>query len=712
MQRLRLEDITDNVSKYIHNPNIDVIHRAYVFSAKVHKGQLRCSGEPYLTHPLGVSYILSNLKMDEITVAVGLLHDTVEDTLASLEEIRKLFGNEIASLVDGITKISQIYFKTQEEKQAENYRKLILAMADDLRVIIVKLADRLHNMRTLEFLSHEKQKRIAQETMDIYAPFANRLGMAKIKSELEDLAFKYLEPEFYAELQEKIQKSYKRHAKIIDQSIAIIKRECKKMSIPCEVYGRKKHFYSIHQKMLRKNLSFNQILDHHGVRIITKSVKNCYEAIGVIHSLWKPVSGGFDDYIAVPKPNMYQSLHTVVIGPKSQCLEVQIRTEQMHIIAEEGIAAHWLYKEDKKIDKKYSNKLRWLRQSMEWLKDLKDPKEFLRMFKMDLFHDEVFVFTPKGQVKAFPIDATAIDFAYSIHTEVGNRCCGVRVNGRIEPLKYKLKTGDIVEIITSPKQKPNRDWLKFVKTTKAIQRIKHWLKIEEKSRSLALGKEILDKEAKKYNLSYNKIFHQGDLLLSAAKKLNIKTTDDLITSIGYGKVTAKQVLSLILPSDTTPPIPKTKKAPKMEKEGVKIQGLDDVIVRFARCCNPIPGDEIVGFISRQRGISIHRVTCSNAKSLTLGTDKQIDVEWDIKNDQKQFPVDISITSEDKMGLLAQITTTISQHEANILSADVKTTNYQTAIIRFKIMTDDVNHLNKLLNSIKKHRGVISVERIT
>jgi len=708
----RLEDITDNVSKYIHNPNIDIIHRAYVFSAKVHKGQLRSSGEPYLTHPLGVSYILSNLKMDEITVAVVLLPDTVEDTLASLSEIRDLFGDEIVSLVDGITKISQIHFKTQEEKQAENYRKLILAMADDLRVIIVKLADRLHNMRTLEFLSHDKQKRIAQETMDIYAPFANRLGMAKIKSELEDLAFKYLEPEFYAELKEKIQKSYTRHAKIIEQSIAIIKRECKKMNIPCEVYGREKHFYSIHQKMLRKNLSFNQILDHQGVRIITKTVKNCYEGIGVIHSLWKPVSGGFDDYIAVPKPNMYQSLHTVVIGPKSQCLEVQIRTEQMHIIAEEGIAAHWLYKEDKKIDKKYSNKLRWLRQSMKWLKDLKDPKEFLRMFKMDLFHDEVFVFTPKGKVNAFPLDATAIDFAYSIHTEVGNRCCGVRINGRIEPLKYKLKTGDIVEIMTSPKQKPNRDWLKFVKTTKAIQRIKHWLKIEEKSRSLSLGKEILDKEAKKYGLSYNKIFRQGELLLSAAKKLNITTTDDLITSIGYGKVTAKQVLSLILPSDTTPPVQKTKKVPKIEKEGVKIQGLDDVIVRFARCCNPIPGDEIVGFISRQRGISIHRVTCSNAKSLTLGTDKQIDVEWDIKSNEKQFPVDISITSEDKMGLLAQITTTISQHEANILSAEVKTTNYQTAIIRFKIMTDDVNHLNKLLNSIKKHRGVISVHRIT
>ncbi|MGA1868252.1 MAG: RelA/SpoT family protein [bacterium] len=707
---LRLEDITDNVLKYIPNPNLDIIHRAYVFSAKVHKGQLRCSGEPYLTHPLGVSYILSNLKMDEVTVAVGLLHDTVEDTLASLSEIQNLFGHEVMSLVDGITKISQINFRTQEEKQAENYRKLILAMADDLRVIIVKLADRLHNMRTLEFLPPDKQKRISQETMDIYAPFANRLGMAKIKSELEDLAFQYLEPEIYAELKKKMQEGHRRRAEIIDQAITIIKKECKKMGIPCEVYGREKHFYSIHQKMLRKNLSFSQILDQHGVRIITKTVKNCYEAIGVIHSIWKPVSGGFDDYIAVPKPNMYQSLHTVVIGPKSQCLEVQIRTQQMHTIAEQGIAAHWLYKEDKKLDKKYNHKLRWLRQSMDWLRELKDPKEFLRMFKMDLFHDEVFVFTPHGEVKAFPIDATAIDFAYSIHTEVGNRCCGVRVNGRIEPLKYKLKTGDIVEIITSPKQKPNRDWLKFVKTTKAIQRIKHWLKIEEKARSLALGKEILDKEARKYGLSYNKIFRQGELLLSAAKKLNIKSTDDLITSIGYGKVTAKQVLSLILPSDTPSLVQKAKKIPQEKKEGIKIHGLDDVIVRFAKCCNPIPGDEIVGFISRQRGICIHRLSCSNAQSLALGTDRQIDVEWDI-TDKKQFPVDISITSEDKIGLLAQITTTISQHEANILSADVKTTNYQTAIIRFTIMTNDVNHLKKLLNSIRRHPGVISVRRV-
>ena len=707
---LRIEDITDRVLKYIEKPKLEIIHRAYVFSAKVHKGQLRSSGEPYLTHPLNVSYILTDLRMDEISIAVGLLHDTVEDTLASLSEIREIFGEEVESLVNGITKISKINFKTKEESQAENYRKLILAMADDIRVIIIKLADRLHNMRTLEFLPFDKQLRIAQETMDIYAPFANRLGIARIKSELEDLAFKILEPQIYEQLTKKMHESEGQQSRVIDMAIKRIKEECVKINIPCEACGRDKHYFSIYQKMLRKNLSFEQIFDRQGVRAITKTEKNCYEIIGAIHSIWKPKPGEFDDYIGMPKPNMYQSLHTVVIGPQSQLLEVQVRTNEMHRVAEEGIASHWLYKKKGKSDEIYNEKLRYLHQRMKWLQDLKDPKEFLKMIKMDLFHDEVFVFTPKGEVKAFPMDAIAVDFAYSVHTEIGNHCAGVKVNGRIESLKYKLKTGDIIEIVTSLKQKPNRDWLKFVKTTKALQRIKHWLKIKEKERSVSLGREILDKEARKYASSYNKIFHQAGLLLNVAKKFNIKTIDDLIANIGFGKISAKQVLSMILSKDIKELPHKSRKIVEKSKEGVKIQGLDEIVVRFAKCCNPIAGDEIVGFISRRSGITIHRSSCLNALSLSLGSGRQLDVEWDDKNN-KSYSVDIRITSEDKIGLLAQIIKSISDYGANILSADVKTVKFQPALTNIKVKLNNVNELNELLAILRKLNGIITVERL-
>ena len=707
---LRIDDITDQVSKYIQKPNLEIIYRAYVFSAKVHKGQLRSSGEPYLTHPLNVSSILADLRMDEVTIAIGLLHDTVEDTLASLPEIRQLFGEEVESLVSGVTKISKINFRTEEESQAENYRKLILAMADDIRVIIIKLADRLHNMRTLEFLPPDKQRRIAQETMDIYAPFANRLGIAKIKSELEDLSFKILEPQIYEQLHRKTHETKNQQSKVIDLAIHKIEEECTKASIPCEVYGRDKHYFSIYQKMLNKALPFDQIFDRRGVRVITKTEKNCYEIIGAIHSIWKPKPGEFDDYIGMPKPNMYQSLHTIVIGPESQPLEVQVRTKEMHRVAEEGIAAHWLYKEKGKRDKLYNEKLKYLHQRMKWLQELTDPKEFLKMIKMDLFHDEVFVFTPKGQVKAFPKDATVVDFAYSIHTEVGNHCMGVKVNGKIEPLSYKLKTGDIIQIITSLKQKPNRDWLKFVKTTKALQRIKHWLKIKEKERSISLGRDILDKEARKYGLNYNNIFHQGNLFSDIARKCNVKTTYELLAFIGLGKISAKHVISMILPRDLKESSTKPKTIKQKKAEGVKIQGLDDIVVRFAKCCNPIAGDDIIGFISRRAGISIHRTSCINAKSLCFGSDRQLEVQWDNKNN-KSYSVDIMVISEDKLGLLAQITKAISDYQANIISADVKTAENQTAVTKLKVKLNNVNELNELLSILRKLESIISVERL-
>jgi len=713
---LRIEDITDLVKSYIPDPDIELIYRAYIFSGKVHKGQVRASGGPYLIHPLEVSGILARMRLDEVTVAAGLLHDTVEDTLTNIKEIKELFGEEIAFIVDGLSKIGQITFESRAEKQAENYRKMILAIAQDIRVILIKLADRLHNMKTLHFLDEESQRRIAQETLEIYIPFANRLGMARIKSELEDLAFKYLEPEVYADLINKLAQTEQHTTKIIDEAIEIVFNELKKFGIQCRVYGRPKHIFSIYQKMIRKGVPLDQVFDQRGVRIITQSVKDCYAALGVIHSLWKPVPGEFDDYIAMPKPNMYQSLHTVVIGPSVQPLEFQIRTEDMNQTAEEGIASHWRYKEKGKLDEKYNQKLVWLRQLMEWVQELKDPNEFLRMMKVDLFQDEVFVFTPKGEVKGLPKDATPVDFAYSIHTDVGNHCVGAIVNGKIVPLNYKLKTADVIKINTSGTHKPSRDWLKFVKSPKAIQKIKHVLKIEERERSLSLGRDILDKEAKKYDTNYNKILHEGSLL-QIARRFSYQGIDDLVADIGFGKVSAKQVIQAILPQEKSKakkegPAPQRVSHPKIKRsiEGVKIKGLDDVLIRFAKCCNPIPGDPIWGFITRGKGVTVHRIDCPNSQSIGLGSDRQIDVEWDVK-DHRPFPVGLRIFSEDRRGLLAEITTTISNQKGNIISATVKTTEYKSAISKFVIEITDLDHLTKIINAIRRIQGILQVERI-
>ncbi|MBN2372177.1 bifunctional (p)ppGpp synthetase/guanosine-3',5'-bis(diphosphate) 3'-pyrophosphohydrolase [bacterium] len=713
---LRIEDITDRICSYIQGPDIPLINRAYIFSAKVHKGQTRASGEPYLTHPLEVAGILTQMKLDEITVASGLLHDTAEDTLTTIEEIKGLFGQEVAFIVDGLSKISQISFESREAEQAENYRKMILAIAKDIRVILIKLADRLHNMRTLYYLDPESKKRIAQETMDIYAPFANRLGMARIKSELEDLSFKYLEPDAYEDIVKKVEETNKIRSKIIEEAIRIVSEELKKFGINSTVYGRPKHIYSTYQKMIRKGIPYDQIFDQMGIRIITKDVKDCYAAVGVIHSLWRHVPGEFDDYIATPKPNMYQSLHTVVIGPSVQPLEFQIRTEEMNRTAEEGIAAHWRYKEKEKLESKYDKKLVWLRQLMEYVQELKDPNEFLQMMKVDLFQDEVFVFTPKGEVKGLPQNATPVDFAYSVHTDVGNHCLGAKVNGKIVPLNYKLKTSDVVEILTSANHKPSRDWLKFVKSPKAIQKIKHWLKLEEMQRSLSLGKEILDKEARNYGINYNKLYHKG-MLKQAARIFFYQNIDELIADIGYGKISAKQVIHGILPKEKL----KAEKEPSVVQKavrkiversvhGIKIKGADDVLIRFAKCCNPVPGDRICGFITRGKGITVHRADCPNAKSISLGSERQIEVNWDTKN-HSPYSVGLIVISEDRPGLLAAITTTISNQKVNIISASVNTTEYQTATSKFVIEITDIDHLTRIINSIRRISGILQVSRI-
>src|SRR5512135_2191998 len=545
---LRFNDILERLALYNPNADTDLLRKAYVFSAKVHLGQVRLSGEPYLNHPLEVAGILTQLRLDVASVATGLLHDTVEDTLTTLKEIQDNFGEEIAQLVNGLTKISQISLRSSEEHQAENFRKMILAMVKDIRVILIKLADRLHNMRTLKYHSLEKQVEIAQETLDIYAPLANRLGIDWIKSELEDLAFQYLYPEVYNEIRQKIARKEKERARYVDEVKRTLMKKLYENFIEGEVTGRLKQIYSIYLKMKEQNIDFDQVYDITAFRVIVNSIKECYDVLGILHSLWKPIPGKFKDYIGLPKENLYQSLHTTVIGPYGERIEIQIRTHEMHRIAEEGIAAHWKYKEGKVVEEADDKRFTWLRQLVEWQRDLKDDAEFIESVKVDLFPHEVYIFTPKGAVKQFPIGATPVDFAYSIHSDVGNHCVGARVNGRLVPLRYEFQSGDTVEITTSPNQKPSKDWLKFVKTSRAKTKIRQWFKTEEREKSIALGKEILDKELRKYDLQQAKLIKSGELAKAAAE-FSFQGVDDLIAAVGYGKVTANQVIGKIVPQE-------------------------------------------------------------------------------------------------------------------------------------------------------------------
>lgn len=712
---LRINDIVDRVLSYNPNADIDLIRKAYVFSAKVHIGQVRLSGEPYLIHPLEVAGILTQLKLDAASVATGLLHDTVEDTLTNIKDIQENFGEEVAQLVDGLTKISKIPLKSAEEGQAENFRKMILAMVKDIRVILIKLADRLHNMRTLQYHSPEKQAEIAQETLDIYAPLANRLGIDWMKSELQDLAFRYLHPDIYEDIQRKIAKREKERSSYIDEVKRTLMKKLYENRIEGEVAGRIKQIYSIYEKMRDQNIDFDQVYDITAFRVVVHTIKDCYDVLGIIHSIWKPIPGKFKDYIGLPKENMYQSLHTSVIGPLGQRIEIQIRTHEMHRIAEEGIAAHWKYKEGK-VEEADDKRFTWLRQLLEWQHDLKDDAEFIESVKVDLFPNEVYIFTPKGSVKQFPLGATPVDFAYSIHSDVGNHCMGARISGKIVPLKYELKSGDTVEILTSPNQKPSKDWLKFVKTSRAKTKIRQWFKTEEREKSIALGKEILEKEFRKYDLQQVKLVKSGEMA-KVATDFSFQGVDDLIAAVGYGKITANQIIGKIVPQEKLEQ-PKEKeegsfkrilhKFTRGPKEALLIKGIDNVMVRYAGCCNPLPGDKVIGYITRGRGVTIHAVDCPN--TMEDDPNRRVQVEWDSTREYS-YPVRIRVYSQDKKGLLAEISSSMSSNEANINNARVDTTDERRAVGTFEVEIRDLNHLKKVIKDLEKIKGVLRVERM-
>jgi GTP pyrophosphokinase len=699
---------------------LELVERAYEFAKKAHDGQHRISGELYIFHPLEVAMILADLELDTITIAAGLLHDVVEDTEYTLEDITKVFGDEIALLVDGVTKLGKLEFKTKEEQQAENLRKMFLAMAKDIRVILIKLADRLHNMRTLKYLPVEKQKEIAIETLEIFAPLAHRLGISKIKWELEDLAFRYLEPERYYELVEKVAKKRKEREEHINKMIAILEKKLEAAGIKAEIQGRPKHFYSIYKKMKEQNKSFEQIYDLTAVRIIVSSVRDCYAALGVVHTLWKPIPGRFKDYIAMPKPNMYQSLHTTVIDSLGEPLEIQIRTYEMHKTAEYGIAAHWRYKEGNKSDD-FDKKLSWLREILDWQRDLRDAKEFMESLKIDLFSDEVYVFTPKGDVINLPAGSCPIDFAYRIHTDIGNRCIGAKVNGKIVPLDYKLKNGDIVEIITSAHSNgPSRDWLQFVKSTQAKNKIRQWFKKERREENINRGKEMLEKEAKRQGYDIYQLINQ-DFMDNLLKKLSFQNIDDLFASVGYGGISATQAVQKILEEykknvrSDKGELESAKGEQKFKQknkifEGVKIDGVDNVLVKFSRCCNPVPGDKIVGYITRGRGVSIHRQDCPNVINNVYDKERLIEVKWDGFK-EKSFPVEIEASGYDRPGMLSDVLDILGDMNTTIDSVNARASKNGIAVIDLILEITDKQHLDNIIQKLKKINGIFEVRRV-
>ncbi len=712
---IRLNEIQEKILSYNPGADLDLINKAYVFSAKVHNGQSRVSGEPYLVHPLEVAWILALLKMDIPTIVAGLLHDTVEDTRTKIEEISELFGKEVASLVEGVTKISNITFNTDVAKQGENFRKMLLAMAKDIRVIIIKLADRLNNMRTLEYLSEDKRERIAKETLEIYAPIAHRFGIYWLKSELEDLAFRFTKPELYYKLSKMIAKSRKEREKYVEEVEHIIKNTLEHEGMHIEVNGRPKHLYGIYQKMDKHNLSFEQVYDITAFRVIVDTQKDCYQALGIIHTAWRPVPGRFKDYIAMPKANMYQSLHTTVIGPKGERIEIQIRTKDMHQVAEEGIAAHWKYKEGKLIDTKEDVAFRWVKHLMEWQQELNDPESFMQFVKVDLFPNEVYVFTPKGDVIELPLGSTPLDFAYAIHTDVGSHCASAKVNGKIVPLKYQLKNGDTVEVVRSPTAHPTEDWLRMAVSPKTKAKIRQWLSKAERDKSKHIGKEVLEAEFTKFNLNLSKFINSNEFN-KYIEKTNLKNLDNLYSQIGYGKLSPLQIIKHLIPveklTEEKPkdsPIAKLfKLAARKSSTAVKIKGLDDILVRFAHCCNPIVGDPIVGFITMGRGITIHTAYCP--KILELDPERKIEAKWDVDTDILR-PVKIMITAVDKQGLLANITNSIASFGINIIRASVSPNKDQKAMLMFELAVKDTHQLRDIINNISKINDVISVERM-
>ncbi|HTJ47765.1 MAG TPA: bifunctional (p)ppGpp synthetase/guanosine-3',5'-bis(diphosphate) 3'-pyrophosphohydrolase [Kofleriaceae bacterium] len=716
-----LDNIVTDIQTYHPTADVDLVRRAYTFASKAHEGQTRRSGDPYVTHPLAVAGIIAELKLDVASICAGLLHDCVEDTSATVDQLTELFGKEIAFLVDGVTKLGKLPWSTREEQQAENFRKMLLAMARDIRVILVKLCDRLDNMRSLHHLPPEKQERIAAETMQIYAPLANRLGIQWVKVELEDLAFKYLYPGEYEQLAEQIAKTRKERLEYIDTVERLIHREMTANGVPCEVAGRAKHLWSIYQKMKKTGRAFEDIHDAIGFRVVTDTQMHCYSGLGVAHQTWTPIPGRFKDYIALPKPNMYQSLHTAVIGPKGERIEIQIRTREMHLVAECGIAAHWKYKEGAAAADQ-EKKFAWLRQLMEAHKELRDPTEFLESVKLDLFGDEVYVFTPRGDVKALPQGSCPIDFAYAVHSSIGDHCSGARVNGMIVPLRYQLRNGDTIEIITNPNQKPNKDWLKLVKTARARTKIRYLLRKEQREKAIVLGKDLLEKALRKHGHAYQRVVKEGSLE-AAAKELRLADADELVIQVGYGKVTTAQVVEKIVPEargkTDDEPAPKSsgvfrallrRMTPRRHStSGIKVAGEEDIMVRFAKCCSPLPGDQVVGFITRGRGVTVHRRDCD--KALDLDPDRRVEVEWDGAS-KTQHEVAIQVLCADKPGLLAHISQTFTDQNVNISQAHCRATDDGRAVNTFKAQVKDLDQLKTVIRALSRIKGVYSVDRVS
>ncbi|MGQ0810039.1 MAG: RelA/SpoT family protein [Nitrospiraceae bacterium] len=712
-----IDQLIESVKGFYAETDLALVRKAYEFSARAHKGQIRRSGEPYLQHPLAVAGVLTSLKTDVSAVVAGLLHDTVEDTLATSEELERQFGQEVARLVEGVTKIGKIPFRNYEEKQAENFRKMVLSMADDIRVVLIKLADRLHNMRTLEYLSEPRRQQIAQETLEIYAPLANRLGIGWIKNELEDLCLKHLKPDMYETLRVRVAKRDDDRQLYICEVIALVKKALVETGLSGEVHGRPKHLYGIYQKMEKQSISFEEVYDLTALRIITDTKMNCYALLGVIHSLWRPLPGRFKDYIAIPKSNLYQSLHTTVVGPKGEHVEFQIRTEDMHRVAEQGIAAHWKYKEQGPIEERDSKAFGWLHQFVEWHQDLPDNRQFMDSVKLDLFHDVVYVFSPKGLVKELPRGSTPVDFAYAIHTQVGDHCVGAKVNGKIVPLKHQVVSGDTVEILTSPSQTPHKDWLKFVRTSRAKAKIKHWIKSEEQTRSIDIGRRLLETEFRRHGLAPSQMI-KSEQLLDVARQAGFETTDELAAAVGYGHLATSQVISKLtapharVAQDVASESPTVVKpaSGKQDHKGVQVKGARDLLMQLSRCCNPVPGDRILGYITRGRGLTIHSVDCPNLEALDYDKDRLVEVDWDVAT-PSTHAVKVSVIAVDKTGVLANVSSSIAERHANISRAEISTREDRKAMLDFVIEIADTAHLAQVLKAIERVDGVITARRV-
>ncbi len=726
-QVLTADQVIDNARRYLKGEDIAFLERAYEFAKNAHAEQYRKSGEPYIIHPIQVAGILVDLDLDPSTIAAGFLHDVVEDTSITLEEIKEAFNAEVAMLVDGVTKLGKIKYKSQEEQQAENHRKMFVAMAQDIRVILIKLADRLHNMRTLKHLPQEKQRRISNETLEIFAPLAHRLGISKIKWELEDTALRYLNPQQYYRIVNLMKRKRAEREEYISEVMNEVNDRLEEVEITAELSGRPKHIYSIYRKMAKQNKQFSEIYDLLAVRIIVNSIKDCYAVLGIIHTCWKPMPGRFKDYIAMPKPNMYQSLHTTVIGPKGDPLEVQIRTSDMHQIAEYGIAAHWAYKEDKEADDRasFEEKLTWFREILEWQNDATNAEEFMESLKIDLFSDMVFVFTPKGDVIELPSGSVPIDFSYRIHSEIGNKTIGAKVNGKMVTLDYKLKTGDIIEILTSKHSYgPSQDWLKLAQTSQAKNRIRQFFKKQRREENVEKGRDLVEKEIKGMDFDLKEIL-QAENINRVSEKFNFMSAEDMFAAVGYNGITALQVANRLTEkqrrqrdkeqkiTDITENAEKKKTAPvkKRKDAGVVVQGIDSLLVRLSKCCNPVPGDEIVGFITRGRGVSVHRADCANVEA--EGTnDRLIDVDWesDVK-DNREYNVEIEITGYDRRGLLNEVLQAVNETKTDITAVSGRSDRNKMATIHMAIAIHNINHLQKVVDRIKQISDIYAVRRI-